>query len=205
MIMIFHGDNISASQSAIDQFVFSKTNYLTYRFDSKEIDPNNINLILNSTSLLQDKKLIIFTNLFSAPKATLDKLISILNSTSEDICIWQDKVLTITQLKIFPQAKVNLSKRDNFLYKSLNSIIPKNSAAFCRTYQKVIDENMFDLYLYLLKGNLRRQLSTFSKFPTGQLQKSYLQIIELEYLYKSGQLTLSKDIALQRIILNLIK
>lgn len=205
MILIFHGDNITASQSALDQFIASKTNYQTYRFDSKEVNPNNVNLILNSTSLLDDKKLIIFYNLFSTPKVTLDKLIPLLNSTTEDVCIWQDKVLTATQLKVFPQAKVSLSKADNFLYKSLNSITPHNISNFCQTYQKVIDENMFDLYLYLLKGSLRRQLSTFSKFPLAQLQKTYLQVIELEYLYKSGQLTLSKDIALQRIILNLIK
>jgi len=206
MILIFHGDNQEASLTALDAYINSKPNSLLYRFDNKDIDPNSLNLILNSTSLLgEENKVVILSNLFSCSKPIFDKISPLLNSSSCEILIWQDKLLTATQLKSFPQAKVNTYKADNHLYLCLNSISPKNIKAFTTNYQKVISQNLFDLFLYMLKGNFRRQLSTYSKFAPSSLKTAYLQTIEVEYLYKSGQLTLPKDIALQRIILNLIK
>jgi len=205
MIQVFHGDNQLASKNALDSYLASKPNVQIYRYNSKDIDPNTLNLVLNSTSLLDDTKIIVISNFFSITKSTLDKLTPLLKQTTIDIAIWQDKLLTVTQLKIFPTIKNNQFKADNIVFKCLNSITPKNTTNFNLTYQKVINENMFDLFLYLIKGSFRRQLTSYSKFPLPQLKKSYLQIIELEYLYKSGQLPLSKDIALERIILNLIR
>jgi len=206
MILIFHGDNPQASLTATDTYINSKADSLIYRIDNKDIDPNNLNLILNSTSLLgEENKIIILSNFFSCSKPIFDKTSLLLKQSSCEIIIWQDKLLTATQLKTFPQAKVNTYKADNHLYLCLNSVIPKNIKAFTTNYQKVISQNLFDLFLYMLNGNFRRQLGTYSKFSPSSLKTAYLQTIEVEYLYKSGQLTLPKDIALQRIILNLIK
>lgn len=206
MILIFHGDNPEASLTAVDSYINAKPNPLIYRFDHKDIDYFNLNLILNSTSLLgEDNKIVILTNFFSCSKPVFDKISTLLKNSTCEIVIWQDKLLTATQLKPFSQAKVNTYKADNHLYLCLNSVLPKNIKAFATNYQKMLKQNMFDLFLYMLKGNFRRQLSTYSKFPQASLKTAYLQTIEMEHLYKSGQLTLPKDIALERIILNLIK
>jgi hypothetical protein len=58
--------------------------------------------------------------------------------------------------------------------------------------------------LYWLKNHLRRQLTTYSRFNPKQLKSTYVQIIELDYQSKTGQLPIGKDIALERILINLL-
>lgn len=206
MVLIYHGDNIEASRSALNDYLDKLQNIDILRFDQKEIDPIKINLILNSQSLIPQSKTLVLFNLFSLTKTLFDQTHKLLSQASDtDIILWQDKNLTAAQLKSFPDAKISQFKADNRLYACLNSITPGNVSGFTKHYQNVISDNLFDLFLYLLKGQLRRHLSGFSRFDSVSLKKSYLQLIEMEYLYKSGQLSLSKDIALERIILNLIK
>jgi len=45
----------------------------------------------------------------------------------------------------------------------------------------------------------------YSKYDPALVQKTYLQIIELEYQSKTGQLSLPKEIALKRVLLPLLK
>jgi hypothetical protein len=142
--------------------------------------------------------------LFSIPKATLDKLLAIIKTSDIDITIWQDKTLTLTQLKTFPKATVRLAKLDNKLFQCLNTIRPGNLKRFLESYDKV-DKAMYDLFLYLIKGNIRKQLIGPSNFNPQNLKAAYLQLIELDYQNKSGQLTISKEIALQRIMINLLR
>ena len=202
VIYIFHGDNLEASRNAaLDQ---TKEKDILH-FDQKEVDPEKINLLLNSTDLFGHQKTLFLSNFLSVSKPIFEKTVKLINSSKFDVYIWQDKALTIAQLKPFPKAKINLFRADNILYACLNDIKPKNLIVFSPKYDKVIEKGLYDLFLYLLKGNIRRQLQTFSKFNSEQLKKTYLYLIELDYQNKSGQLSIPKEIALKRIIINLLK
>jgi hypothetical protein len=206
MIYIFHGDNQFDSRTGFNKTLENYTNCDLLKVDGKNIDIENINNFLQSSSLFNDKKVLAISNLFSAPKASLDKLPKILNQLdNHDIIIWQDKKLNPTQLKTFPQAKVEIFQLDNKLFACLNSIKPQNLKNFIPLYEDMLKQGIYDLFLYLLKGNLRKQLTSYTRFDKNILKRAYLQLIELDYQNKSGQLSIPKDLALQRIIINLIK
>ena len=205
MITIFHGDNLAVSRTAFSQHLDQLKNYEILKLDSKTINPDQINNFLHGGSLFVGQKALAISNFFSIPKANLDKLIKLIISSDIDIVLWQDKPHNATQLKTFPKPDIHQYKADNQLYSCLNALKPKNLKLFIPLYEQVIKQDLFDLFLYLLKGSLRRQLQTYSKFNQTVLLKTYLQLIELEYQYKTGQLSLPKELALKRVLVAILK
>jgi hypothetical protein len=205
MITIFHGDDPSESRKAFLEFTnqFSDSDLL--HLDSKSIDLNQINNFLEGGSLFPGTKILAIDNFFSVSKPILDKLIKLINPKSVDIVLWQDKSLSIVQTRIFPQAKIFYFKADNRIFSCLGSIKPGNLKAFNGLYDQIVNNDLFDLFLYLLKAQLRRQLQSYSRYNSDLIKKIYLQTIELEYQSKSGQLSLPKEIALKRVLLPLLK
>lgn len=205
MITIFHGDNQDLSRAAFIEATDKLHGFDILQIDAKTADENQISQFLNSLSFISASKAVCFTNFFSIPKAKLDKIIPVLTSTSNiAILIWQEKQLTAVQLKPLPLAKIELFKTNNVLYFCLNQIKPKNLAKFISYYHQVVDNNLYDLFLYLLKNNLRKKLLTYSPFNPEIIKKTYLQLIELDYLNKSGNLAISKEIALERLMIKLL-
>lgn len=206
MIYIFHGDDQNQSRLALNQFLDTKKEFDILRVDNKEINLDDINGFINSQSLFNNPRIIEISNLFSIPKTIFDKLVKILKSNPNfDITIWQDKPLTVTQLKIFPQAQVKNFPLDKKIFLCINNIKPKNITKFIPLYHQVLEKEPFELFLFWLKFNLRKQLTSYSKFNQEILKKTYLQTIELDFQSKTGQLTIPKELALERILLNLIK
>lgn len=205
MIYIFHGDDLYQSRQALDNLLSTHRSDQTFRLESKEITPDKIENFLSTPSLFSLPKILILVNPFSLPKPTQDKIIPIISKTSDDIFIWQDKLLTATQLKAFSKPKVTLFRLPNDLFASLNAVKPNNLKIFLPLFYKTIKSQAYDLYLYLLKANLRKQLTTgYSRFPQGNLKTTYLQLLELDYQTKTGQLVLPKEIALERIMIQLL-
>lgn len=206
MIYIFHGDNQLNSRQAINTLLDSKKDFDILRLDIKDIDLDKINGFLNSQSLFSSQKIIAFFNFFSISKANLDKIIKIINNNDTiDVAIWQDKLLTPTQTKIFPKAKIESFALDKKLFACLNSIYPKNLVKFLSLYHQVLNQEPFELFLFWVKTTLRKQLTGFSKFPPESLKSAYLQTIELDYQSKTGQLSIPKELALERIFISLLK
>lgn len=206
MVYIFHGDNQFESRTAFNDLLDKYKNTEILRLDNKNTDPDMINVFLQSSSLFNDQKVLAISNLFSIQKTVLDKTIKVINKAKDcEVIIWQDKKLTPTQTNSFPKAKVQVFSLDNKLFACLNSIKPKNLKVFIPLYEKIIEQNTYDLFLYLFKANIRKQLISYSKFPENVLKRTYLTLIELDFQNKTGQLSIPKEMALQRIIVNLIK
>lgn len=206
MIYIFHGDNQLNSRSAVNNLLDSKKDFDILRIDIKDINLDNINGFINCQSLFSSQKIIAFFNLFSIPKANLDKILKILElNKTIDVVIWQDKKLTPPQLKNFPQAKIEVFSLDKKMFTCLNNIYPKNLSKFLLLYHQVLSQEPFELFLFWLKITLRKQLTGFSRFPSETIKNAYLQTIELDYQSKTGQLNIPKEIALERIFINLLK
>ncbi len=203
MIYIFHGEDLAKSRTALNSFIakLSTTNIL--RLNNKQISLENVNLFLNSSSLFVEPKLLVLENFFSLSKPILDKIIPILEQNKTDnIVLYQDKNLTATQLKLFPLAKAEAFKASSLLWACLNSLKPGNVAKFLSLYEQMLTKEPYDLFLYLLKANLRKNL--LSNYPLSQpiAKKIYLQLIELDYQNKTGKLSIPKELALERIIIS---
>ncbi len=206
MIYIFHGDNQLNSRLAVNNLLDSKKNFDIFRVDTKDINLDNINGFINSQSLFSSQKIIAFFNLFSVPKVNLDKILKILELNKNiDVVIWQDKKLTPPQLKNFSSAKIEVFSLDKKMFTCLNNIYPKNLSKFLILYHQVLSQEPFELFLFWVKITLRKQLTGFSKFPPESIKNAYLQTIELDYQSKTGQLSISKELALERIFINLLK
>jgi hypothetical protein len=206
MIYIFHGDNQFNSRSSFNDFLDKNKDLDILKIDNKETNLDNINNFINGQSLFNTKKIIAITNFFSIPKPVLDKLIKIIKSNSEfDVVIWQDKTLNVTQLKTFPKSTIEVFPLDKIMFSCLNNLRPQNIAKFIPLLHQVFNQEPFELFSFWLRLNLRKQLASYSHFNTNSLKKAYLQIIELDFQNKTGQLSIPKELALERILLNLIK
>lgn len=205
MIYIFHGDDQNKSRQAFNLALDQKKDCDILRLDYKEINPDIINGFINSQSLFSTPRVVAISNFFSVTKPILDKLIKIIKSNPNfDVFIWQDKALNITQTKTFPQSINKLFPLDKKIYLCLNNLQPNNLTRFIPLYNQVIQKEPFELFLFFVKLNLRKQLTTYSKFNQEALKNAYIQTIELDYQSKSGQLTIPKEIALERILINLM-
>lgn len=205
MITIFHGDDLSLSRQAYLATFEKMGESQVLHLDSKNINLDQINNFLQGGSLFAESQLIAIDNFFSISKSTQTKLIPLLLNSKTDIVLWQDKMLTAVQLKTFPQATFQKFKADNHIFTCINSLKPHNLSRFIKLYHEICAKDLFDLFFYLLKGTIRRQLASRSSFSVAVLVKTYLQLIELEYQYKTGQLSLSKEIALERVLLPLLR
>lgn len=206
MIYIFHGDDQNQSRVAFNQDLGQKQNYDILRLDHKEINLDTINSFINSQSLFANPRIIAITNLFSIPKPILDKLLKIIKSNPNfDVYIWQDKPLNATQTKVFPQSTNKLFPLDKVIFSCLNNLRPNNLSKFIPLYNQVLQKEPFELFLFWVKFNLRRQLTSYTKFDQISLKNAYIQTIELDYQSKTGQLPIPKEIALERIFINLMK
>ena len=205
MITIFHGDDLSKSRQPYLETFQSLDSAHFLHLNSKSINLDQINNFINGGSLFAESKVIAIDNFFSITKSVQSKLINLLNTTEMNVVIWQDKLLTVAQLKTFPKAIVQRFKADNNIFLCINSLKPHNLNRFIGLYHQICQDELFDLFFFLLKASIRRQLASRSVFPEIILTKTYLQMIELEYQYKTGQLSLSKEIALERVLLPLLR
>ena len=205
MIYIFHGDDQNASRQALNQLIKKLNNPNILRLSPKSIELETVNNFLSGTSLLSSEKILLLDSFFSTTKAR-NKLTQLINKNQKEteIIIWHGKKLTAAQTKTFPSAQVSFFDLPNYLWGCLNNIRPQNIKAFLPLYQKVIDQNLYDLFLYLLKQKLRKQIDNYSPFSQNKLVRAYLLLIELDYQNKSGQLSTPNHLALERIITRLL-
>ena len=206
MVYIFHGDNQLESRRSFGDFLDQNKNSDILRLDSKNIDIDKVNLFLQESSLFNTKKILSVSNLFSTNKSILDKINKLINQIENiDIVVWQDKTLTPAQLKTFKNAQIKNFPLDNKLFVCLNSIKPKNITKVIPLYHQVIDLGFYDLFLYFLKNNFRKQLTSYPKFDQQITKRFYLQLIDLDFKNKTGELSIPKELALERILTNLTK
>jgi hypothetical protein len=206
MIYIFHGDNQLESRKAFSDHLDQIKDADIFRLDSKNIDVDKVNLFLQESSLFNTKKVLSISNLFSTNKAIINQINKLINQIETiDVVIWQDKTLTPTQLKTFKNSQVKIFPLDNKLFTCLNAIKPKNITKVIPLYHQVLDLGLYDLFLYFLKNNFRKQLTSYPKFDQQTTKRIYLQLIELDFKNKTGELSIPKELALERILTNLTK
>ncbi|HPT66004.1 MAG TPA: hypothetical protein PK257_01685 [Candidatus Woesebacteria bacterium] len=206
MIYIFHGDNQFESRKAFGDHLDQIKNADILRLDSKNINVDQVNLFLQESSLFNNKKVLSISNLFATNKSIIDQINKLINqSQNVDVVIWQDKTLTPTQAKIFKNSQIKNFPLDNKLFLCLNAVKPKNLAKVIPLYHQVLDLGLYDLFLFFLKNNFRKQLTSYPKFSPQLTKKIYIQLIELDFKNKTGELSIPKELALEKILTNLTK
>lgn len=204
MIFIFHGPDTFKSRQAFNLLLNTKKDLNRLSLDSKTAKLENVQQFLESTNLLGDKKLLVLDNFFSINKGIFEKLVPLLNATETEIIIWQDKVLSPSQLKSFPQAKIYNFPTSNLIFNCLGTIKPHNFRPFYASYHQAIKSEPFEFLFYMLKANLRKKLVAPWGFKVEEIKSAYLNCILLEYQIKTGTLAIDKVTALERIMAKLL-
>ena len=203
MVSIFHGDNQVNSRQSLDQYLHSLSDVEIFKITKTNIDLDQINNFLHGQTFFSGEKILVVENFFSLNPAIQKKLVSLVQK-DDQVCLWQDKTLSLAQLKLFSSAKVLLFKAENLHYLCLDTIKPHNFKNFMAAFRS-IDPDELGLFIYLLKNKLRRQLQTFSRFSPRALGQTYLRLIELDFQIKTGTILQPKEIQLETILLDLIE
>jgi len=205
VIYIFHGDNHAQSYSAFSDTLNNYDKHEKFHQNNKTLDIDSLDRFLNTPSLFSETKVVILEDIFSLLKPQLDKVVKLVNSHPDfDYLFWQNKKIEATKLKLFPKSEIKIFTLPELLFTCLNAIKPKNQVDFSKKYQELMSNFPLELALFWFKNTLRRQITTYSKFPEIKLKKAYLELIELDKASKNGTLTQPKDMAIQRIILSLL-
>jgi len=198
MITIFHGENTSLSKKKLQEKIS--------KIDSRWIDGSNLNIntasnLLEVNDLFGNTKTIVISNYFNIKSRDLSQISTIIKnkSTDIDIYMWQSKKLTLNQIKMFPDASVHCFNKSNSVFDCIYSLKPGNTNQFIVHYQNVVEDNMFDLFLYLVKKEVKKKISN------PKYKKTYLSLIELDLLNKTGKLAIKKETALKRTLLPITK
>ncbi|MFA6518583.1 MAG: hypothetical protein WCV93_02930 [Candidatus Shapirobacteria bacterium] len=179
MIFIFHGSNFTKSRGLLTSQI-AKSPSPPISLEAKSLDQNQLNNLLSGSSLFALEEPLVINNFFSLPPPTIQKFAPLFNQSTRNIYLWQDKGLTLTQLKLFPKAQIFKADTSRQVWQLLNAIRPKNYVGFARLFEAVIKEEPPELLFYLLRQHLRKNLTPTS-LPT------YLSLINADYLTKSGQ------------------
>ena len=157
MIYIYHGEDSVSSKN--------KLNFDTHNIDKFSINCKNINLenFINLTrkeSLLPNSSNIILENYYSTNSKTQQAIQTVIKEIdlSYNFFLWENKKLAKTQLNMFPDSKVFYFIGKNALYECINSIRSKNTKNFVCKYNAMIRENLYDLFLYLIKKDTRKNI-----------------------------------------------
>ncbi|MFA7300985.1 MAG: hypothetical protein WC069_01630 [Candidatus Shapirobacteria bacterium] len=204
MIYIFHGDDQYKSQQAYQTKILEYHEFEVLHVDNKSIDFDKLNQYVNSQSLFGSDKVLVLDNPFSLIKASLDKLVKAIQNNDIDIIIWQERTLKPTENNIFGKAFIQKFPLDKKLFATLNALRPGNIHSFCQLYQETLSQEPFELFFFWLKNTIRKNLTSYSKFPQDKLKEAYLKLIEMEYLYKNGKLHEPKESSCLNILVDLM-
>lgn len=193
MITIFHGDNYSQSRDAVNNYLNDYSGEV-FRLDAKSLNINSLANLLTGTSMFGDQKTILISGFFSLPALSQKKYIALINSSNYPLILWADKKLSPTQLKNFQKPKINDFPLSRQMFSFIYGLRPKNTKDFSKKFDQITKNEPFELFFYLLKKQFRTQNT-----------KIYLQLIDLEFQIKSGQINQNKELALKNLLVNFIK
>jgi DNA polymerase III delta subunit len=110
--------------------------------DATELDITSLRQELGSAGLFGLSKCFVIKNLLSSTKSkNKDKLCEVLNQdTGHEIILWENKGVTPTALKKFPQAKVETFTISPVIFKFLDSLRPNNTKNILLSWKKLQTE-----------------------------------------------------------------
>lgn len=226
-MIILHGNHESKISDALVNLIadYKKKAHQIERLMAVKISQAELEQALQSQSLFGHEKVLIIDQLFSLPKSKKkDAYIKIIKQASQnlDIVLVEKKVLSASNLKPFPLAKVQLFKLSSSLFAWLDSFTPqKNTLAKQLTsLQKAIEQDgeMMCLLMFIrqirlliqakedfaIKGapfmisKLKKQAQSFS---LAQLLKVHQRLYLLDKAEKTSTNLMSLQENLEQLII----
>ena len=156
MITIIHGDNHIQSRERLSQILSSAKGRDTeiVRLVGAQLSESVLEEVFGSSNLFGSSRLIVIEELHSLPKSKKkDQLIDqVARAEQEDIVLWEKKLLTKTQLKKFPDAKVDEFKTSSVLFKWLDQIGAKDKKKILQLFHQALEtEEEYFCFIMLIR------------------------------------------------------
>jgi len=226
MIYLLHGEDQFQSRQNFYQILKRiKTNDTQLlKLSFPKIDPDQVDNFINTSSLFENKKIILFQGLFSLPVKKLDSIINLINQNQAvDVLIWESKTVTPGKLKKLKNPKTLHFAVPKTIFKFLDSLKPQNAQYVLRLFSSTLETQPPELINYFLKEHLRllimareKNFSKVNKFPSWRqsklinqakfftsesLKDFYNRLVDMEYKQKTGKLDSSLGFHLTLLII----
>jgi len=228
MITVFHGDNIVSSRKAfLEALEESKSKGKeTIGLDGKKINTTDLVQALEAKSLFGKDKAIFIENLFSLTKSKdKEKLIEIIKiNHEEDVFIWEEKELTMTQESGFDKNFFfQTFKLPAIVFTFLDSLSPgktrENLQGLHRCLAREEPEMIFSMlirqirlfilakegedYLTGAPWQKAKTLKQAKLFTSEKLKEIYQELLIIDYQQKTSQLPLSLSFSLDLLLMEI--
>lgn len=212
MLLLLHGDDITASRNAYHQAKQSATNPLT--FDGDKVQMTDLAQILSTGGLFLESQTVFIEQLFSKKKDTkeLAAICTLLDMHEKDhmLVLWEGKDLTKKQLEYLKNATVRVYKLPQVLFTFLESIYPGNAMRSLKLFHDCLKTQEPEMLFFMLIRHLRillaltdtasdiEEVRRIAPWQRGKLQKQssqfsqqhlrslYQKLAEIDHQYKTG-------------------
>lgn len=218
MITILHGENVNKSyQRLIEISDLQKSKgFEVVSLDSGDLDITTLRQEMGSSGLFGSTKCFIFKNYLGSNKSKVkDKITDLVKTIdTQEVIFWDDKNLSTTILKIFPQAKVENFPISPVIFKFLDSLRPQNSKNILLSWKKITEEGtepefafamlcrQFRLLIQAKAGSGHLKMAPYparlitaqaTYFTLDHLTDLYSMLYEIDIKIKTGTSTASMD------------
>lgn len=197
-MIILHGDNETKISDALVKLIadYKKSGHQVIRLEAKKLTLANLEQALQVKNLFGQDRIIIVDHLFSLPRSkkrtNFAKLIA---QNTEKVILVEKRKLSKTNLKHFPQAKIQLFKLSSALFSWLNSLNPnkKNLKQQLILLQKALEQDGAMMCLAMLARQIRLLIQAKENakikgppFMIAKIKKQsqYFSLEQLLYLHK---------------------
>lgn len=223
MIYLLHGDDVVSSRKTVSELTVG---FQITSLDGKSVSVATLEENLVSTSLFDEKKVVVVENLLSKNSKKKD-FVKFLNSFESDVLLilWEDKKLLKTTTNTLKKAVIRDFLLPQNYFQFLDSFAPGNSKRLYSMYHELLKTMTAEQVFYSLLKRLRLltvissggtigELSKMAPWQQGKLNQQvrlwpqsklsifYAQFSQLEIRMKSGGLPLGLSKHLDMLILS---
>jgi DNA polymerase III delta subunit len=209
MITLLHGNY---SESSRKEFIRLKEEAKMKDIrvlDGRTLDPASLTQAIESHSLFGGDTIIFIENLFGKlgrKTKLIESLAAIINESSADIILWEDKEAGITVLKNLSHAKVTLFKIPSVIFQLLDGIAPGAISRALPVYTTLSETEAPELIFAMIARRVRQliqvangvtpenlagwQASRLTRqaklFTIDRLLTMYKHLLDMEFSIKNG-------------------
>jgi hypothetical protein len=202
MITLIHGNFVESSRKEFVRLKADAKAKDVRVLDGRTLDPAALIQALESRSLFGGDTIIFIENLFGRlgrKQKLIESLAAIMNTSSNDIILWEDKEVGATVLKNLPQAKVSSFKVPAVIFQLLDGLAPGTpirvlpaeapELIFAMIVRRV--RQLIQLYdgvvpIGLAGWQLTRLTRQAKLFTMDRLLTMYKNLLEMEFSVKNG-------------------
>jgi len=229
MIHIYHGEQTTASRKELTELKAKFSSQEVITLDGKTVSLTELTQATESTSLFNDKRLVIVENFLSrrltkksSEAKVIEKWLTTIPDTAE-LVFWEDKEIGKTILSLFP-AKTDRAvfKIDRLLFKLVESIRPGKTLELVTTLNESLRhdpaEFVFAMFVrqfrnLIIVKDLGTQASGMPSWQAGKLKRQaeyfslpqllshYGQLLAIDDTIKRSNTPLSLDKELELFLL----